>query len=366
MDLQLFLKDHNIECSIWDSAGIEWSLLEKIHADYQSRIPLFEDVAEFIVRTIQSFNGVHSVRWRVKNPDHLVEKIIRKRAQENTSSKYLDISLENYHEIVSDLIGVRALHLFKEDCLKIDEQVQKFWALSEPPVCYIREGDKSDILDTLAQRNVMPKEHGAGYRSLHYVLKSKPSLTEVRAELQVRTIFEEGWSEVDHTIRYPNLSDDPVVANYLLMFNRLAGSADEMASFVKILATFISTNDVEMKRVSSERDDAMRVMEAEVEKLSIEREGLKVDLKKMRSAMDSLRRADREARAYGTVGDSISALSLAASTKNALTGAFSGMGITDLMQSPTQTVSERSLKSWIEENQKSSVTRLFRMPDGEK
>ena len=55
------------------------------------------------------------------------------------------------------------------------------------------------------------------------------------AEIQVRTIFEEGWSEIDHKIRYPYDADNPVLGQFLVVFNRLAGSADEMGSFVKLL-----------------------------------------------------------------------------------------------------------------------------------
>ena len=42
--------------------------------------------------------------------------------------------------------------------------------------------------------------HKAGYRSVHYLVKSRLSNRIVIAEIQVRTIFEEGWSEIDHQI----------------------------------------------------------------------------------------------------------------------------------------------------------------------
>ena len=54
-------------------------------------------------------------------------------------------------------------------------------------------------------------------------------------ELQVRTIFEEAWSEIDHKIRYPYFMHDKLFSEYLLILNRLAGSADEMGTYIKFL-----------------------------------------------------------------------------------------------------------------------------------
>jgi len=36
---------------------------------------------------------------------------------------------------------------------------------------------------------------------VHYLLVMQPTKQRYLCELQVRTIFEEGWSEVDHRIR---------------------------------------------------------------------------------------------------------------------------------------------------------------------
>ncbi len=47
--------------------------------------------------------SVHSVRRRVKKPTHLIEKIIRK----GTKYQERNISVLNYKEIVTDLIGLQ-------------------------------------------------------------------------------------------------------------------------------------------------------------------------------------------------------------------------------------------------------------------
>lgn len=56
---------------------------------------------------------------------------------------------------------------------------------------------------------------------------------EVLVEIQVRTVFEEAWSEIDHLMRYPYDVDNPIITEYLGIFNRIVGSADEMGMFIK-------------------------------------------------------------------------------------------------------------------------------------
>jgi putative GTP pyrophosphokinase len=67
------------------------------------------------------------------------------------------------------------------------------------------------------------KNQKYGYRSIHYIIESSPIKTKFTSEIQVRTIFEEGWSEIDHNIRYPYDLENPILKGYLILFNRLAG-----------------------------------------------------------------------------------------------------------------------------------------------
>ena len=54
-------------------------------------------------------------------------------------------------------------------------------------------------------------------------------------EIQCRTLFEEGWSEIDHDIVYPFHTDDEMLREYSMLLNRLAGMADEMSSYFRKL-----------------------------------------------------------------------------------------------------------------------------------
>lgn len=70
---------------------------------------------------------------------------------------------------------------------------------------------------------------GGIYRSLHYIIKYRGYYVEIQA----RTLFEEGWSEVDHDIVYPYHKDDVMLRDFSRLLNRLSGMADEMSSYFR-------------------------------------------------------------------------------------------------------------------------------------
>ena len=232
IDREEFFKAFCITEEYFNSTGLNWDELMKIYADYIKLVPYLEKEAEHIVSKLIDSEGVHSVRRRVKRATHLVEKIIRK------GRKYADrgISVENYKEIITDLIGIRVLHLFKDDWRGIHCEITKLWDTKETPQINIRRGDYNiqDLKNTIQDLDceIIVRDHG--YRSIHYLIGVPVTKhDEVLVEIQVRTVFEEAWSEIDHLMRYPYDVDNPIITEYLGIFNRIVGSADEMGMFIK-------------------------------------------------------------------------------------------------------------------------------------
>lgn len=241
LNRESFFKKFSIEEKDFEETGLDWDELVKIYDDYVALVPSLEKLADEFTFKLIDTEGVHSVRRRVKKPTHLIEKIIRK------GKKYVDrnISVENYKEIVTDLIGVRILHLFKDDWVHIHKEILKFWEVAETPQINVRRGDYNmDILkETMAHLNcdIIVREHG--YRSVHYLIQTHSEKGDkLFVEMQVRTVFEEAWSEIDHIIRYPYDVDNPVLNDYLSIFNRIVGSADEMGTFIKNLKPKVTEN----------------------------------------------------------------------------------------------------------------------------
>jgi ppGpp synthetase/RelA/SpoT-type nucleotidyltranferase len=168
----------------------------------------------------------------VKDPEHLIVKIIRKTSDRKIKyGEDFQFNVDNYKEEVSDLIGVRAIHIFKEDWEDIHNYITNTWKVMEI-TANVREGDDTQRFDEL---NIQIQSRKSGYRSVHYLIEFFPTNQKVIAEIQVRTIFEEGYGEIDHQLRYSHDQIPEVLTLNLLLLNRIAGSSDEMASFINLL-----------------------------------------------------------------------------------------------------------------------------------
>lgn len=262
-----FFKEYNISEDEFTQTGLDWSVLESIYKDFVDRHDELEETVLPIFQAVSKMPKVHSVRFRIKNPEHLIEKIIRNKIQNPQST---DITLDNYCEEILDLMGVRILHLYKSDWQTIHKCICKKWNLKKdrPPKAYYREGDEKSLIEKFKSHGCIPEKHKYGYRSVHYNIETTPQKKTYYVEIQVRTIFEEAWSEIDHNVRYPYDLENPILKQYLMIFNRLAGSADEMGSFVVFLAEYLKREENEHKKTIAERDAKINELESQVKALN--------------------------------------------------------------------------------------------------
>ena len=260
------LKKYNLPANSLETTNLRAEDLVDIHKDQVSRTPDLERVGDFVTGQLRRVSQVHSLRYRVKDPEHLVAKIIRKRIEQSDRN----INIGNYTDEITDLIGVRVLHLFKEDWESIHDYISSTWGFKEPPTANVRAGDSEKWDRAFKAKGCTIKVHKSGYRSVHYLITSQPTKLIYTTEVQVRTIFEEGWSEVDHDIRYPNDQDNPILAPLLFILNRLAGSADEIASYIQELKTLTDTRENTHQQVLSERDQKVADLQAKIERLEID------------------------------------------------------------------------------------------------
>lgn len=232
MKISEFLTNYNISEEAFASTGISWNELEEIKDHYLQTRHELEPTARQIVNIFNKTDKVHSVSYRIKAPEHLMAKIIRKRIGGHEPT----IDLGNYQQEITDLIGIRVLHLFKEDWLDLHQFITHTWNLRKVPIAYVRRGDAAGYINSFKNWGCTIKEHPYGYRSVHYLLQSmvseQPEQPVHVSEVQVRTLFEEAWSSIDHHVRYPYQPRNILLNELLVILNRLAGSADEMASCI--------------------------------------------------------------------------------------------------------------------------------------
>ena len=262
-----FLEKYAIEEDTFTKTGLSWDELLAIREDHVKNRQRLDAAAQYVAERLNTIGQVHTIKTRIKDPDHLMEKIIRKKLE----SPVMVINRTNYSRMICDLVGVRALHLFKAEWQIVHDFIMHTWDLKKKPVANICEGDHQEFINRFKEKGCMIHRHPFGYRSVHYVVEFSPSKIEsTMVEIQVRTILEEAWSEIDHIIRYPYGDGKRALSPYLLFLNRLLGNADEMGSFIKLLNDNVAGNSERSEEVTEVKHSPVNYLKSDVETLPVE------------------------------------------------------------------------------------------------
>lgn len=175
---------------------------------------------------------IHSVKARVKDEDHLKEKLIRK-------SKDTVINEGNFFNQITDLAGVRILHLHQEQCKEIHSALLhkvnnlKDWHFSEQPKAYTWDPESKEFFGILG---ITPHLKDSFYTSVHYLVRPRAD-SPLCCEIQVRTLFEEIWGEIDHRLNYPTESNNIACREQLRVLSKLVGAGSRLVdSIIKTAA----------------------------------------------------------------------------------------------------------------------------------
>ena len=246
-----FLDTYNINESELKEFNIDWQDLKAIHDDFLECRKSYETQADLIANILRGQPKVHSVKTRIKDMRHLMEKLIRKTP--NRREKYgedFKFTVDNYKDEITDLLGIRVIHIFKEDWEEIHNFITSMWNVREI-VANVIEGDTTKKFD---EQGIAVRSRPSGYRSVHYLIESYPTNKKLITEVQVRTIFEEGYGEIDHQLRYSHEDIPELLGQNLMLLNRIAGSSDEMASLINMLSQSIQEVENKFKSKINEKD----------------------------------------------------------------------------------------------------------------
>jgi putative GTP pyrophosphokinase len=161
---------------------------------------LSKEVAYILSKQLDAFGLEYAaITARAKTLNSFCEKIIRK-------------GYKNPLKEITDLAGVRIVYLYLADVVKLEDVIEKEFAIIEK----IDKVDKAD-----------PDRFG--YGALHYLVSlGKTSagaryddLRDLVCEIQVRTVLQDAWALVAHHLSYKQESDVPKELRRKL--NALAG-----------------------------------------------------------------------------------------------------------------------------------------------
>lgn len=202
----------------------------------------FDAIEHFHKNVINFFEArslkkvVHSIRHRIKDVEHLLEKIERKNIEDlakEDDKKQGPITKDNVFERITDMAGVRVLHLHQSQFQEIHRLIlrkvaDEDFVLFEEPKAYTYDPDSTAFFQQLGIRT---EQKDSFYTSIHYVLK--PNFrSKVTCEVQIRTLLEEVWGEVDHTMNYPVKTTNEQCIENIRILARLISAGSHLADSI--------------------------------------------------------------------------------------------------------------------------------------
>lgn len=183
---------------------------EAILEEYRKAKPACEEAAEKVKSILKKFFKeaglvVASVESRVKTEKSLEGKL------ELKGSKYASLA------DITDILGVRVITFYRDDVDKVASAIDRIF--------------KVDWENSVDKRKVHQID-SFGYMSLHYICSMDGF--PYRFEIQMRTVLQHAWANMDHDTGYKSGVEIPV--EYMRRLSRLAGLlelADEQFTLIR-------------------------------------------------------------------------------------------------------------------------------------
>jgi len=171
----------------------------------REKFELFVEQLRAVLQGTQTLRQlVHSMKWRVKDAEHLRDKLIRRLVGADGGQPSFDVTRENLFERVNDLAGFRILHLHTRQMEAINKVLldvldEARYRVLEGPIAKTWDDETRAYFQEIG---IQTESSESLYTSVYYVIEAN-TRTKYTGEIQVRTLAEELWGEVDHSINYP-------------------------------------------------------------------------------------------------------------------------------------------------------------------
>lgn len=266
-----FLRQYEV-AEFFSDCGVSWETLMAIGDDYETKCygegrksqeykgEYFQVIQDHIAK-IASFENVHSYRFRIKKTGSLLAKIIRKGNERGG-----EYTTQNYFHKITDLLGLRILYVFKDDYWPVHQQIMAKYGnqLAQDISIKLKEGDDSEMYERLLREYSNVKiDANRTYRSIHYTIYAKTTDINAfpRVEIQTRTIFEEGWSEINHKLVYKKGTGNQGLKKTSDVLSSMVGACDTIGMLMKTLYdTGVLPNEGRAMNRVNEEDNVVEVI----------------------------------------------------------------------------------------------------------
>ena len=183
-------------------------------AKYKEIRPLYQDFADIAKSILADILGAANIKYssieaRAKEINKFGDKASKPSGLDSTKPKYL-----NPLEDITDMAGVRVITFLPQTVEDVCSLIKREFTVWE-------RDDKAEKLIS---------EGKFGYQSIHFLVKMHPDRTELPEyrrykdlilEIQVRTILQHAWAEMEHDIQYKSTMEIPAL--FQRRFVALAG-----------------------------------------------------------------------------------------------------------------------------------------------
>lgn len=210
--------------------------IDGLVAHYRSNVGLFERLGKSLFELTQDARirpQIHSALWRAKDPEHLRDKLSRKLLKCKVQNVSFEITEENLFERINDLAGVRVLHLHTNQFPSIDAALREVlshegYNVIEGPQARVWDIEYKAVFNAFGVEAI---DNERMYTSVHYVVSAAGGRSRT-AEIQVRTLAEELWGEVDHQMNYPHPSTSVPIQEQIRVLARVVSSCTRLVDSI--------------------------------------------------------------------------------------------------------------------------------------
>lgn len=235
------------------------ALIDDLVAHYRSQEELFVGIHDAVDGYLTSSSKLkslaHSFKSRIKNPEHLRDKLIRKALKAKTEKIPFSINKENLFLEINDAVGFRIIHLHTKQIEEIDTELKRIiktnaLILEGKPTAKTWDNEMEAYYKGVGMNIDQSLEM---YTSVHYVIKPNSHLP-ITCEIQVRTLMEEVWGEVSHTVNYPHPTESLSCREQIKVLARVTSGC------TRLVDSIFSTHD----REKAAMDDKTTLMSTPV------------------------------------------------------------------------------------------------------
>lgn len=189
----------------------------------EKNTPLYHKLAtkivDYLTKTLEGEDAVVGVTYRIKNPESLKEKIVR-------NSLYKQFDADKVLFAMHDVIGIRCECRFLADEINVFKRLANAFNKTDDGIYYYCEGKKSISLKLGSPQPEHQKNGLKIYRIDGMIIHSS---VVYEFELQIKSLVNSFWSEIEHKLIYKNkrvMGIDALVSDLMHSINENLVSID--------------------------------------------------------------------------------------------------------------------------------------------